>query len=841
MPALLVLDIVCLSLALSLSTALLLIVGGAGIRKRLNRAFVLFTLSETGWSVSFILLRLSLWFHVGRPPVFLSFSIIFFALLGISLLVFSTHYMRARRRWPLFVAGAAFAALVVHLRPLFQGRLVFAPAMTAAGGIVYSFTTWGYATAFASAAVLLTSIVVLYSGRRQASDPYFAAGAILLFVGCLVSGIISPSLSLLPVTSAASMGIMGWRIMRWRLFNPLHDLTADLRERAHRQELISEISRRTANLLELDELFNQAAMRIRDTFDYYTVAILLVDGEDLVLRSTTLPTAALTPGVHRLKVGAEGICGWVAGSGQPLLVGDVRKEPRYVELLPGKTRSELAVPIVRGDKVIGVIDVQSANLDQFGDKDLLTLQTIADQLSSAIENARLYDETRRRAERLSLVNRIASAAGAVLDLDDLLEIVYREVARIFEADAFFIALYDAPADVLDFRIQVDEGKREPPVREPMGKSLTSRVVAARSPLLVNDVTRETTQGSTPRAWGTGKIPTSWIGVPMLIGERITGVMSVQTYRAHRYDADDLLLASTIADQVAIAVENARLYEEVRTELSVRQRTEKVLRESEEKFRNLAEQSPNMIFIHADGRMVYANQQCETMLGWTRAEIYAPGFDFRRLTAPGYGSVIVQGFDRHLRAEEVPPYECVFVAHGGKNIDAILTTKLIHYDGRPAILGIVTDISARKRTERLLQSLNAATLAMEQALTPAEIFPSAVRVLAGLGFDSAVFIIESDSDPSLRVHCRGSGRTTEVTVGAADDESPWLPTEGIPEVAQAMEGRTALFTTLGGAAIELLFELPGGAGSRRGGGTRLRRHSRAPARRRCPARAPGDLG
>ncbi len=315
--------------------------------------------------------------------------------------------------------------------------------------------------------------------------------------------------------------------------------------------------------------------------------------------------------------------------------------------------------------MIGVLDVQSAHLDAFDEKDALTLQTIADQLSSAIENAWLYDETRRRAERLSLVNRISSAAGSVLDLDDLLEIVYREVARIFEADAFFIALYEARADMLDFRIQVDEGKREPPVREALGTGLTSRVVTTRKPLLVNDVAREAGAGPQHTAWGTGKLPSSWVGVPMLIGERITGVMSVQTYRAHRYDGDDLLLASTIADQVAIAVENARLYETIRRELDVRLRTEKVLRESEEKFRNLAEQSPNMIFIHSGGAIVYANQQCETMLGWTRQQMYGPGFDIRAITAPGYDSVIIQSFERHLRAEEVPPYECVFVAHAGQ--------------------------------------------------------------------------------------------------------------------------------------------------------------------------------
>ncbi len=438
------------------------------------------------------------------------------------------------------------------------------------------------------------------------------------------------------------------------------------------------------------------------------MAVFLVSGDELVLRASTHPGASAHINSFRLKVGKEGICGWVAAEGRPLMVGDVSREPRYVSLLdPAMTKSELAVPILRSDRVIGVLDVQSSSLHAFSQKDVLTQQTIADQLSSAIENARLYEETQRRAERLTLVNRISAAAGSVLDLDDLLETVHREVTPIFKADAFFIALLDGSSDTLDFRIQVDEGRREPPVREPIGAGLASRVVKTGKPLLVNDLGRlDDVPGVMPLWWGTGKVPTSWIGVPMLIGERLIGVMSVQTYRAHRYDSEDMLLATTIADQVAVAVENARLYEKVTRELDVRLRTEKVLRESEEKFRNLAEQSPNIIFIYSDSRVVYANRQCEVSIGYPRETLYAPDFDLRDLTAPGTDVVAAQAFRRLMEGEDVPPYELVLVTRAGKRIDAILTTRLIGYDGTPAILGIVTDITARKRTERLLQSLNA---------------------------------------------------------------------------------------------------------------------------------------
>ncbi|MGO9308441.1 MAG: GAF domain-containing protein [Spirochaetia bacterium] len=808
MPFLLGLDISCLSLSLALSGGLALAVSGAGLNKPLNRSFVLFTTMQAGFVVCSLLLRLSLHFKAGNPGLLLELAAFFFALTAPFLFLFCVRFTRLRGWWPIGVIAAVVAVMLGFAGTLFSGKLLADPWISAEGLVFYRITPEGLAVILLPTACLLASFVLLAATWRSSSTPPIASSVGLLAAGFLVGGVLEPRFPVMAITNMVSVVLLGWGIIARQLFNPLRELTADLRERAHRQELISQISRRTATLMRIDELLGQAATLIRDSFDYFTVAVFLVSGDELVLRASTHPAAPRYLSAFRLKIGREGICGWVAAAGRPLVVGDVSRDPRYVALLDSeRTRSELAVPILRSDRVIGVLDVQSGKPDAFGEMDVLTQQTIADQLSSAIENARLYEETGRRAERLALVNRISSAAGAVLDLDDLLETVHREVTPIFEADAFFIALLDESGDTLDFRIQVDEGLREPPLREPLGSGLTSRVAATRKPLLLNG--RDALAGSggfTPLRWGTGKDPSSWIGVPMLIGERLIGVMSVQTYRARRYDTEDLLLATTIADQVAVAVENARLYQKVTRELDVRLRTEKVLRESEEKFRNLAEQSPNIIFIFVEERIAYANRQSEISLGYPRESLYAPGFDLRRLAAPGEDLVAAQAFRRHMKGEEVPPHEFVLVTREGRRIDAILTTRLIGYEGAPALLGIVTDISARKRTERLLQSLNAATLAMEQALTPAEIFPSAVRVLSGIGFDSAVFMACTDSPRLLRTHCRGSGVTAEVSVPDPENDSgPLLSFDAAPEVAQAMDGRGALYSTLEPETLALFFD------------------------------------
>ncbi len=138
------------------------------------------------------------------------------------------------------------------------------------------------------------------------------------------------------------------------------------------------------------------------------------------------------------------------------------------------------------------------------------------------------------------------------------------------------------------------------------------------------------------------------------------------------------------------------------DVTERKEAEEKLRESEEMFRSLAEKSPNMIFINQGGRIVYANSKCEEVMGYSRKEFYAPDFDFRRLTCPEYRGVVEKHFKDHLEGREVAPYDYALVTKDGRRLDVINATKLILYEGKPAILGIITDITDRKKAERALK-------------------------------------------------------------------------------------------------------------------------------------------
>lgn len=131
--------------------------------------------------------------------------------------------------------------------------------------------------------------------------------------------------------------------------------------------------------------------------------------------------------------------------------------------------------------------------------------------------------------------------------------------------------------------------------------------------------------------------------------------------------------------------------------------EQTVIESEEKFRVLAEKSPNMIFINRLGQVVYANEQCEITMGYSKEEFYSPQFDFLTLIVPEHKDLIRKNFRSHMQGEDVPPYDYVLVTKEGKRLDAIITTRLIRFENQLAILGIITDITERKRLEEQMKA------------------------------------------------------------------------------------------------------------------------------------------
>jgi signal transduction histidine kinase/HAMP domain-containing protein len=207
----------------------------------------------------------------------------------------------------------------------------------------------------------------------------------------------------------------------------VEERTRGERRRAEQLRSINEVGRRISSILSLDELLPYVVSSLQEAFNYYNVNIFLIDsGSDgPVLKASASELKVEVPIGFHIKL-AEGIVGWVAHNGEPLIAGDVSKESKYLLIQElADTRSELAVPIQIGIEILGVLDIQSTELNAFDEVDLFTAQTLADQVAIAIENARLYQETREMAvieERNRMAREIHDTlaqgfAGIVLQLE----------------------------------------------------------------------------------------------------------------------------------------------------------------------------------------------------------------------------------------------------------------------------------------------------------------------------------------------------------------------------------------------------------------------------------------
>jgi PAS domain S-box-containing protein len=221
-------------------------------------------------------------------------------------------------------------------------------------------------------------------------------------------------------------------------------------------------------------------------------------------------------------------------------------------------KSALFVPLVVGGRATGVISLQNVDRTHaFGEDDQRLLTTLAGSLSVALDNARLVHETRQRVAELATVNSVGQALATRLELDALIELVGERVRETFEADIAYVALHDEAAGQIDFVYYYETGERRPEPPLKYGEGLTTQILDARQPLLLNRQEEYEGKGSV------GTPSMSYLGVPILAGDKAIGAISVQSIREEgRFAEPDARLLATIASNVGVAIQNARLFAEV---------------------------------------------------------------------------------------------------------------------------------------------------------------------------------------------------------------------------------------------------------------------------------------
>ncbi|MBV9573662.1 MAG: GAF domain-containing protein [Acidobacteriales bacterium] len=320
--------------------------------------------------------------------------------------------------------------------------------------------------------------------------------------------------------------------------------------------LLLEVADVVNTTLDLDTTLRRVAELVRKVTDYEIFAILLLNEKTQELRFRF--QVGYPPGVVerlRIKVG-EGVTGIAAQRREAILVSDVSQDARYISAVP-QVRSEVAVPLIVKNRVIGVIDIESPEPNHFTEEHKQLLMLIASRMAVGIENARLYTRTTRQARTLTLLNEIAQELTSILDLDELLKRIAELLSRLIDYQMFSILLLDASGENLQHRFSLRFQENINLKHDiPLGRGVVGYAAQKGEAVLVPDVSKD------PRYIESNPETRSELAVPLVYKDRVIGVLDLEHTRRRFFTEEHARTITTLAAQVAIAIENAQLYQQI---------------------------------------------------------------------------------------------------------------------------------------------------------------------------------------------------------------------------------------------------------------------------------------
>ena len=320
--------------------------------------------------------------------------------------------------------------------------------------------------------------------------------------------------------------------------------------------LLLEVSDVMSTSLDLDTTLRRVAEVVRKVIDYEIFAILLLNEKTQELRfrfQVGYPPEFAERA--RIKVG-EGVTGQAAQLRHAVLIDDVTQGLRYISAVPN-VRSELAVPLTTKNRVIGVIDLEARDPGYFNEEHKRLLTLIASRMAAGIENAQLYTRTTKQARILLLLNEIARELTSILNLDELLGRIADLLRRLIDFQMFSILLVDSSGQKLQHRFSLRFNENVHVKHEiPLGRGLVGQAAETRQAVLVPDVSKD------PRYIESNPETRSELAVPLIYKDKVIGVLDLEHTRRGFFTDDHRRTMMTLAAQVAIAIENARLYEEI---------------------------------------------------------------------------------------------------------------------------------------------------------------------------------------------------------------------------------------------------------------------------------------
>ncbi len=319
---------------------------------------------------------------------------------------------------------------------------------------------------------------------------------------------------------------------------------------------LSEIGEEVNSSLDLDTVLARTAALIKRHIDYEIFGVLMLDSEGLYLRhffSIGYPRDLAEN--LRVPVG-KGITGTAAATGHAVLVGDTTQDPRYISAIDS-VRSELAVPLMLQGRCVGVLDVQSTHLNYFSAEQQNIMTLLASRLAVAIENARLYQKERAQSETLLLLNEVSRETSSILDVEELLRRAAEQLKRVIDYQILSLMLYDEKQKVFRHRLDVKHGQHvQGKLRVAVREGIVGAAATLKAPVRVPDVSIE------PRYLMVNPETRSELAIPMIHKGQVIGVLDLESPQLNYFTEDHVQTLSILAANLAVSIENARLYEKL---------------------------------------------------------------------------------------------------------------------------------------------------------------------------------------------------------------------------------------------------------------------------------------
>jgi phosphoserine phosphatase RsbU/P len=415
---------------------------------------------------------------------------------------------------------------------------------------------------------------------------------------------------------------------------------------------LAEIGEEINASLNLDRVLSKMATLVKRLIDYEIFTVMLVDERTqmLVNRFAVGYSQEVMENL-RLPLG-QGITGAAASERRPMLVADVRNDARYVNGIDS-VRSELAVPLLFKNQVVGVIDIQSTQEDYFTPEQQEILVLLAGRLATAIENARLFERAQSQADTLLLLHEVGREASSILDMEALLRRAAELVKRVIDYQIMSIMLHEEATNRFLQRLAVKYGQS---VQGKLAVGFNEGIIGAAAssglPVRVPDVTQDA------RYRMVNAETRSELAIPMIHKGRVIGVLDLESPQLNYFTEDHAQALSILAAQLAIALENARLYEKVARDEA---RMERELQAAQRMQGALLRPVPTEDFgVDLAARILSAREVCGDLYDFLRYGPTRVGFGLGDVSGKGsaaalYGAVAI-GILRSIAPQKLLPAE-----------------------------------------------------------------------------------------------------------------------------------------------------------------------------------------